>query len=108
MHARAFLLVMFIALAGCGDESSAQCWDVMGREIDPERVCTLGTVHLGCFESEKPYALTGFECRIDGDGRVFLGVTLPSSETFEDLENCPSGSPYLANGLGYASTPCSD
>ena len=77
---------------------------VQGREVDLDRNCTIGIVELACVEVDHVYALTGQECRVSDDGRVFVGFTAPSYLKIDGYTPCPTG--LVSPSLGAYSEPC--
>jgi len=89
---------------GHGDGEDVECTRIQGREVDLERDCTIGVIEVACIEVPEPFALTGQECRVSDDGRVFVEFTAPSSFQIDGYAPCPTG--LVSPSLGAYSEPC--
>lgn len=102
-------MLLFLALclqsSGCDDSPrSTDCTIIQGREVDLEGDCTVGIVELACVDVDYVFLLTGHECRVGRDGRVFVNVTAPSSFVMADFVPCPPQMGVVT--LGGYTAPC--
>jgi hypothetical protein len=84
-------LASTIHVGGCDDaQDPRECTTIQGREVNLDLECTVGIIQLACVEVKQTFALTGHECRVSRDGRVFVDVTAPASFTMADFVPCPA------------------
>jgi len=102
---KAFLMLclgLFLG-AGCGDEEG-DCTIIRGREVDLERDCNVGIVEIACVEVDHVFALSGHECRVSDDGKVFVQFSAPAYFELDGYTPCPDEMGVTT--LGGYTEPC--